>query len=264
MLSIYYRYSPAGRNSQTRPSWFSEEICLKSLILSLLDFNKNGGDFKLKVIVDNSDGMTKGDYSMLKKYLKVVDAKIDPQNFKSNTRSYQYALNLAIAENGTNDTCFLIEDDYLFTKNAITVLYKAYQDLSCDYLTPYDHPVRYDHDFYLGPDIPHWENKMFLSSNFHFRSQESTCMTFLASARILAEDRSIHIRFSAADTKCPNDRELFRSLQHLGKYAKLKSPRRLLLGPIPSVATHSHKDYLAPCIDWNIIAQEVLSNKELI
>ena len=82
-------------------------------------------------------------------------------------------------------------------------------------------------------------------------------MTFMSSARILMEDSTIHRKFSSIDRKCPNDRELFRSLQNLNNlnYSKY---RRLLLGPMPSVATHSHKDYLAPCINWDEVAKNIL------
>lgn len=264
MLSIYYRYCPAGRNRETRPVWFSEELCLQSLVLSLVHFKEEGGECNFKIIVDNSEGMTKKDNEIVGKYKELIGTEIDLQNFKSNTKSYQYELDLAINENQPEDVCFLIEDDYLFTEDAVSVLYTAYANLKCDYLTPYDHPVRYDHDFYLGADFPHWENKMYLSGNYHFRSQESTCMTFMASAKILKEDEAIHRSFSSIDNKCPNDRELFRSLQHLGNYVDSSSKKRLLLGPIPSVATHSHKDYLAPCIDWDDVAQKVLSNKNII
>lgn len=236
---------------------------MKSLILSLISFKKNGGDFNFRIIADNERGISKLEKETLRNYIRFVNGDIEYKNFKSNTKSYQYTITSAIKSN-INNICFLVEDDYLFTKDAVGVLYKAYSDLNCDYLTPYDHPVRYEHDFYLGADLPHWENKMFLSGEYHFRSQESTCMTFMASDIILNEDEDIHRRFSLLGSKCPNDRELFRCLQHLGTYSFSTRPKRLLLGPIPSVATHSHKDYLAPCIDWNKIAQRILSNNSLI
>lgn len=260
MLRVYYRYCPENVKRETRPQWFSKELCLKSFTLSMLNYKKEEDNFVIRIIVDNREKVTKKSKIMILKYAKLLKAKIIRLNFKSNTRSYQYVLDLALRESNLEDICFLVEDDYLFIENAVKVLYEAYLNLCPDYLTPYDHPVRYDYNFSLGSDLPHWENRIFLSSNYHFRSQESTCMTFMTSAKILIEDKEIHKYFSSLNRKCPNDRELFRSLQNLN-HLNDSRPKRLLLGPIPSIATHSHKDYLAPCINWDKIARDILSKE---
>jgi len=167
----------------------------------------------------------------------------------SNCLSYLEVFKLAL--NFHDDTAILFaEDDYLWRKDSIFELYFAINNLPADYITPYDHPVRYD-NFFPEPDFIHWETKIFLSYHHHFRPQESTCMTYISTSKVLKEDKEIHKMFSGTNQKCPNDRELFRSLQHLGRHIDQKHKKRLLLGPLPSLATHAHLPYLAPVVDWH-------------
>jgi len=126
---------------------------------------------------------------------------------------------------------------------------------SADYLTPYDHPVRYDDEYYLGMDLPHWGNKIFLSGSRHYRPHESTCLTFTVGGKTIKEDMDLHLKYSPGDKKNPDDRELFRHLQQLGGYVDDRK-RRLLVGPMPSLATHVHLPYLAPIVDWEKLAKK--------
>lgn len=80
-------------------------------------------------------------------------------------------------------------------------------------------------------------------------------MTFMVTGKVFKEDMDLHLKYSPEDKKCPNDRELFRRLQQLGGYVDYRK-RRLLIGPLPSLATHVHLPYLAPIIDWENLAKK--------
>jgi hypothetical protein len=261
MLDIYYRYCP-GDHGRDRPSWFSKDVCLKSLEVALYNFVDSGCDFRITFIIDNSETLSANETKMFAEWERKHGAVVEKLNLKNNIKTYLYTLNLLLQEGRDEDVCFLVEDDYIFVDKALSVLYRAYLDFGCGYITPYDHPVRYDDEYKGGADEEHWLNKIFITEDHHFRTQESTCMTYLSSRMVIREDLSIHKEFCNESFNCPHDRELFRCLQKLGQYGCYnKHKKRLLLGPIPSLATHCHKKYMAPCVKWNLIVNNLLKEE---
>jgi len=255
MLRCIYRYCPFD-NPGNRPEWFSKDVALASFFQALL-FMGQFIDLKLTFIIDwfevNSRIEKLIEYATLN-----FGAEIHIIHLHNNCGSYRTAYNLALEKSQFDDLILMAEDDYIWTEESLISMVCTMKELVfCDYLTPYDHPVRYDFSYIGGVDLNHWESRIFLSHNRHYRSQESTCMTFISRANILKEDRDVHFLFTPVEKKSPNDRELFRQLQHLGQYKNnnLYQPR-LLLGPIPSLATHAHKLFLAPCINWESIVQQ--------
>ena len=177
-----------------------------------------------------------------------------------NSASFQFALSTALALS-SNDVVYFVEDDYLHTPEALSKLAAAFDDLhAADYITLYDHPVRYISDFSGGVDIPHCDTRIFFAGRHHWRTHESTCMTFASRVRTLREDVDV-FQYYLHNRDAPNDRELFRALQALPGYES-RSKSRLLLGPIPSLATHCHLPWLAPGVDWQQVARGVANPSE--
>lgn len=158
----------------------------------------------------------------------------------------------------SNEVVYFSEDDYLYTDEAFEKLNNLLEESFCDYITLYDHPVRYASSYEFGLDIPNKKEKIFISKNHHWRTQESTCMTFASKVDILKED--LHMFKTYLKDKVPQDRELFRKLQGFSGYEE-DSPNRILVGPIPSLATHCHKDWIAPIVDWVSIIKNLSNNK---
>ncbi len=257
MLHVYYRFCPSDR-PEVRPVWFSKKLCLASFVLSLNNYLANGGEEKpdLWLGIDKFELLMADDKKMIEELSSKFDIKVENLTTNSNTKAYSYMVKKA-CEARDDDEILFVEDDYLWLPEAIFEMVETMRNISdVDYLTPYDHPVRYDDTFCGGVDLPHWGNKIFQFGNRHYRSQESTCMTYMTLGKVLKEDLSLHLEYSPEDKKCPNDRELFRRLQQLGGYNDLKQ-RRLLVGPMPSLATHLHVPYLAPVIDWEAKAEDV-------
>ncbi len=251
MLRIFYRYCPEDRVG-IRPTWFSKRLCLASFALSVrnhLDRNRYGDEVEWRIFIDKTDALSVQEKEIIYSISLAFKAKVDYLSTNSNAKSYLYILEEArVADD--NDRLLFVEDDYMWVTEAVYELIDAIDNINgADYLTPYDHPVRYDEEYRGGADLPHWENTIFLRGNRHYRSQESTCMTFMTSGKIIKKDFDLHRKYSLDNEKCPNDRELFRHLQRLGKYPDA-GERRLLLGPMPSLATHAHMPFLAPIIDW--------------
>lgn len=263
MLIIYYRYTPI-KNEAPRPKWFSKKLCLKSFLLSCDDFlRKNPKKLKINFAIDQKNKLTNRELKLFKKIMLKYNGEIILLNLNSGVASYLKILDDLFFKKGSSVILFA-EDDYLWRKNALAEMYLAIKELPVDYITPYDHPVRYDNNFNISVDLVHYENKIFRTNSSHFRTQESTCMTFMVKKGIIKEDRGIHLKFCDKEKKCPNDRELFRCLQKLGKYRNRKGKRRLLVGPIPSLATHLHLPFLAPVVDWREEVKIIKNEKHII
>ena len=254
-LTVVYRLS-GQENGIARPTWYSKQLCL----LSFLEALKSSGcnNISLCLLLDNQADKNAFLVNVVGEAINAgfITKKVD---VSGNCSSYLEALNLGLNKSNGRDVILMAEDDYLWLPESLDLMLEAFAMIpEADYVTPYDHPVRYDPNFSGGSDLPHWCSRIYCTNGRHFRSQESTCMTFMVRARILNEDKPVHWKYVDTTKKCPNDRELFRSLQHLGDKKHCRGNRRLLLGPVPSLATHVHLPYLAPVVNWEQVAYNLI------
>lgn len=245
MINIFYRLSVSDK-PETRPNWFSKELCFKSFLLSLSRIKL----YNLKIIVDGNF-----DLFNIKKIMSDLNicGNIENISIKENSGSFLYSIEKSFNLN-SNDMVYFSEDDYLYTSEAFKKLENLLKENFYDYITLYDHPVRYASIYKFGLDIPNKKETIFISENHHWRTQESTCMTFASKVKTLKED--FHIFKIYLKDKVPQDRYLFRKLQGLKDYED-NSPNRILIGPIPSLITHCHKDWLAPIVNWEFIVKNI-------
>jgi hypothetical protein len=245
MIHILYRACIAEKTG-VRPPFYSKRSCARSLIRSI----RSARVGSVHLFIDGHDPIEiveefKCGYEGTQ-FVRLASV--------GNSGSFRIALQLALAF-ADDDIVYFVEDDYLHVREALGKLQAAFLQVpNAHYVTLYDHPARYMPTFIGGADLIHRESRIFLAGSHHWRSQESTCMTFAARTGTLREDRGLFEAY-LSDQTAPSDRELFRHLQGLGRYRK-RSPRRLLIGPMPSLATHCHLPWLAPGIDWASIAQE--------
>lgn len=243
-LIVAYRLS-GSENSAPRPIWYSKQLCLRSFLDSVVNI-----DFESQkmILLDHSNDLSEElnkelDYACLQGF-EVLTSKRT-----GNCGSYLEALDLVTKDD--SDLVLLAEDDYLWSVTAIRSMITAFKEIeAADYITPYDHPARYGltED---TEDFEHWCKQIFCTSDRHYRPHESTCMTFMVRTEVLCADLKWHRLFSDESRNCPADRKMFRFLQGLGGY---NPPiQRLLLGPMPSLATHAHLPFLAPVIDWGAV-----------
>lgn len=246
MLHIIYRASDSEK-SDVRPSFYSKELSLKSLLVSVKEIK----DFTFTFFYDGSGGDEL--IKLLKKHVAEVNiTRLDHAgNSSSFWEAYKYAQKLP-----ETDLVYFVEDDYLHMPEALAKLVNCAETIQeADYITLYDHPIRYASDYHFGLDVPHRDNTIFLSNTHHWRAQESTCMTFAARVKCLRDDEIIFDKY-VHQVQVPEDRELFKRLQGLAGYEK-GSPYRLLIGPLPSLATHCHEPWLAPLVNWENIAKNI-------
>lgn len=239
-----YRYYP-GDNNKGRPLYYSKEMALKSFIDS---YSSVGCYKKLLFVVD---GVSIPD--SINSLINGIADEIIFFGGLGNSNSYVKILDLVCGLDGFNYFYFS-EDDYLYKKKSLAEFVNAIESIKySDYISLYDHPDRYSR---TDNKTPLGGEKIFVAGGQHWRTVESTCMTFGGRIALLQNDIKIHKDF--CKSKNPQDRNIWHKKQGIGKYI-WKFPKRHLIAPIPSLATHLEKAFLAPLIDWELEAQRIES-----
>jgi hypothetical protein len=244
MLRIIYR-TCSTENSKKRPQFYSKRACLLSLLGALTRTCHT-----LLTVYDGPHDPTLR--PLLDKHGPIISL-----DGGGNTHSFRVALQTAISYSD-EDIVYFVEDDYLHLPDAVNKLLECCSCLDVDYVTLYDHPVRYRKYPGIEPDLPLADHIVYVTPTHHWQTIESTCMTFGAQVRTIKEDLNVFEQHLAGPI-APADRELFRHLQGLGIYATSVKCRSLL-GPIPSLATHCEEPWLAPVIDWGRVAHALGGN----
>lgn len=257
--TIFYR-TYSGENEAPRPGWYSKELCLKSILIAFEILNREiPSRFNLLF-----DGFVTPDDKWSQNIKKILGSvgtvKENPR--RGNCGSVINSIHEA-AQLQDDEVVVIAEDDYLWLPQSLIELYRSLTELPVDYSTPYDHPVRYQPNYLGGADYPHTNNTIYITQTTHWRTQESTCMTFATTPKILREDMEYFNKYKDNGKGRPEDRELFREIQGLGsyRYKDLRHPRTLI-GPMPSLATHAHLPWLAPCVDWDVAAEKINLNDQ--
>lgn len=231
-LHIFYR-STGGDNRKDRPEFYSKMVCLQSFLQAIAAV----GD-RATVTFVNDGPMPEDRMKIMRRWGLVVALP-----GLGNSISYRRTLDLALAL-PAESIVYFAEDDYLYTTEAFTKLLAAFDELAdVDYVTLFDHMDRYRR----RDDARSGYSRVFLAGGLHWRTMESTCMTYGARVATLVRDAWIH-RFGTIP-KTPRDRDIWRLT--LGeKWYFWKFPKRRLIGPMPSLATHMDPEGLAPNVDW--------------
>jgi uncharacterized protein YihD (DUF1040 family) len=255
MLYNLYRISDASR--------VKEKIAGATKINCLKNFISVFGTDGLFVFADNC---TNGTVNQIK------ELGIEPVLISlGNSASFRYIVDFALASFTESDHVYLIEDDYWHLPTAKQALIEGLQ--IADYVTLYDHPDKYI-GFEIGGSNPYIKHngeksRVFLSQTSHWKTSNSTTMTFATRIAELKADK--HLMMKYTEQKIPQDFELFLFLtkqspgplfrrnyyklffQTLLYYLKLK--KRVLITALPGLSTHIEHDQLTPHIHWESIIQ---------
>ncbi len=241
MLHVVYR-SSGGANRKNRPDFFDKDLCLASFLRAV----REAGAPVAPVFLND------GPLPEARVRWMAAAGEVVAETGLGNGGSYRRAVDLALDRaRGEDDLAYLSEDDYLFLPEAFSGLLGAAASLpEADYLSLYDHPDRYRRT----DDADRGRARVYAAGDRHWRSAESTCLSFAVRPAALSEDAPLHRR--AARAEIPDDRGLWRRLQGLGGRRLLRAgrTRRLLVTPLPALATHLEREHLAPMVDWNGVA----------
>lgn len=238
-LHIYYR-STGGDNRKDRPPYYSKMLCLQSFLRAYERVRH-----RASITFVNDGPMPDDRLAIMETWGKIVSFP-----GLGNSPSYRETLAMAVAL-PDDALVYFAEDDYLYTEPALEKLLDAFDTLpEVDYVTLFDHLDRYTR----RDDSRRGYSRIFLAGGLHWRTVESTCMTFGARASKLKRDAWIHRLCTIPKT--PRDRTIWRCAQGEKEFF-WKFPKRTLIGPIPSLATHMDPEGLAPNVDWERVAGEV-------
>jgi hypothetical protein len=240
-IVFFYRLYQ-GDNAKGRPSFYSKSLAFASFLqgYSILKCDKH-----LVLMLDGNE--------LTSEYKRLAGSHLDDLYYLSgvgNCTAYLKLLDV-IQMYRRYDYFYISEDDYLYTENAFVEMLRALNSIAnIDYISLYDHPDRYnrhDNRSALKGD------RIYLSGDWHWRTVESTCMTFGGHVTSFCKDLPTHRSFTI-NYSYPHDRDIWHRSLRLSSYT---FKRKTLIAPIPSLATHMEQAYLAPSVDWQGIALEI-------
>jgi hypothetical protein len=271
-MKLYIVYRSSESPGKNRPPYFTKRRALLSLLRAAAELDSDVVD-----ITFLNDGEIGPDRLQLMERAGTVNSLPG----LGNSRSYRQAIGL-VDRLGANDVdiAYLAEDDYLYVPSALKELVAAARSIpEATYFTLYDHPDRYSRDTDSSNGSRIW-----VAGDRHWRTTDSTCMTFAARVHSLRSDSWMHWLGTRKDY--PDDSNMWRALQGADAYRATSSmaeipvipPDRLvwrhvvkrvlrlsrggpalLVSPMPSLATHAEDGLTAPFVDWEQVAEEAES-----
>ena len=180
-----------------------------------------------------------------------------------------------LLEQNHSGVVYLAEDDYFYMPRQFESMVSFINSSpDVDFISPYDHVDYYTTSLHDHP------NKIRVAYGKHWRTTNSTCLTFMARKQSLEEAKSTFMTFLSGSS----DASLWVSLTKFHvfgiksiiqyrqsdpwlydilKKSWIYNWKEILFGrrfnvwvPIPSIATHMEKNFLAPNVDWISILNE--------
>lgn len=264
-LAVAYRIYPGMSKANSPPAFSGDkfklsEFCLRSFKSSLGSLRA-----KIFVLLDNCPA----------EYQNLFESLFDQEDLEfiqlkgiGNEPTFEMQIKLLL-EQSYSDVVYFAEDDYLYMTGQFESMVNFLNSSSdVDFISPYDHTDYYTTSLHDHP------NKIRVAYGKHWRTTNSTCLTFMARRQALEEAMVTFMTF----LKGSSDASLWVSLtksrvfdiKSIFQYRKsdpwlydilkkawvynwkqiLFSRRFTVWVPIPSIATHMEKDFLAPNIDW--------------
>ncbi len=240
-LHIYYRHVhiKADRTSRDpgkrRPAWFSHEGCFVNL-LHTIRADKLSDRVQITIVYDGTPDDFIDDFSS--QYCVGQTPEISLQFIKAGSDINSFLITLYMARTATmpqDDLIYILENDYLHQHEWVSKVFELKNSgIVFDYLSLYDHRDKYDFPMYQSLTA-----SLFYSPSHHWRTAPSTCASFLIRKQTLDADYAIL-------TSGMTDYYFFSKL--------VGENQRVLLTPIPGLATHCMEGYLSPVVAWDKLA----------
>jgi hypothetical protein len=199
-----------------------QRVCLKSFVESF-----RNSDIRMVFILDHCD----------ESYVRMIEEEV-PFEYEicntaigiNNTCLLQYKL---FEERGEEKALFQ-EGDYLWLPNTGKEIMQAVDEF--DFVTPYDHPDKYETE--INPAVK-------ILNQRHWKQTISTTATFATTLGKFTVYRDIFYKHG------------YGFIDH-ERWVEIQKEGGLLYSPIPAIATHMAEDWLSPHVDWQSIWQKYL------
>jgi glycosyltransferase involved in cell wall biosynthesis len=235
-MKVIYRISS---NSNKRDRIATKEECLQNFLLTWF---KDGVSDEIIILEDNCDTETRAMITLL----TVTDPHVHlgrtfirrEVSAGTSEESFRAALNAAIDASPDDTPVYLVEDDYLHLPNSRRVLLEGLA--LADYVTLYDAPDKYGN----GREA---FCRVLLTPSSHWKGVISTTGTFASTVGALKRDLDIWQYFTDGKHGTAWDHAAFSCL--------IGEKGHSLVSPIPGLATHAERAWLAPLVDWERVAR---------
>ena len=186
VLAIAHRVCPAL--AKTAVGFRTKEEMVRatarSLAASLAGF---AGDVRLFIILDGCSAYRAFFTDAFSSFGHVQVSFEDTPSI-GNHETYARQFEILLAQTDA-DYLYFSEDDYLYAGNAFAAMTEILSQDGVDFVTPLDHPDRYNHA--LGNKGPLRKEGIRVSRHCHWRTAESSCMTFMTTRRVFDEAKAL-------------------------------------------------------------------------
>lgn len=257
---VVYRISSGGYKKQ-KPAFITKESCLTNFLAVWKAFAGGlpRGTCRLHVIADNCSEAL---FRFVQKAVPRTNVVVERTAFGNGAASFRRALDLASSADYDDDCkVYFVEDDYLHKEDALHCIFEGLD--RCDFCTGYDHPDKYGVQFDPAGNrqplqgIPLVQSgaeqgtRVYLGPRCHYRTSNSTTMTFAAKASTLRRSKNTMSRWVSGTH--PQDFQMF---------VDLVQTHGFQLGvTLPARSTHGETAFLAAVFEgesWSNIGNEAL------
>ena len=233
--NIFYRTTARNKNNNLRPSWFNYENCFANLI-STLD-----NDCTLTVMFDGNEEEYNNYF--IEKHKNKFNFNIVFLNSNSDIQSNHDTFNyIKTLDLNPDDLIYVLENDYLHLKNWNPIVRDLYSfSDGMHYTGLFDHNDKYLCQNDVEGEWGMYKNlfsKVYATNTRHWRTVPSTCGSFIMTKKLFDQDFEILSSKEADNTR-------------FGILSKTKN--RIVLTPIPGLATHVQNPWMSPCVNWEKI-----------
>jgi hypothetical protein len=224
--------------NKTRPPWFSHERCFENLVKTI-DRSPYAGRVSLTIVYDGSAEELASDFvsqhqSTPKKFEFTTMLVNGGSNIKSWLRLLDFVERGPIPD---DDVLYFLENDYLHVEDWLDKVVELFESrIPFDYLSLHDATDFYEMEHKeTFPPFRGLRPRLDVTGTHHWREAPSAYGTFLVPRRIFVEDLGVW-RSRLSDF-------------YAFTYLRLIK-RRVLVSPVPGLATHCMAGSLTPTIDW--------------
>lgn len=278
-IAVAYRIYP---NVSRVPPIFPDDK-LKLSELCLKTFKDSLGSLKVKmfVLLDNCPPSYE---DLFKRYFDEQDLELIRLNGIGNRATFVMQIDILL-DQSFSEIVYFAEDDYLYLPNQFERMVKFLrEEPQVDFVSPYDHL-----DYYVD-EIHKYKSHIRFFGDRHWRTVAGTCLTFLTTKSTLSATRNVFKTYAGRNSdggiwlsltkyQVFNPFVIVKHLQHKND-TKMREKlidmigcawqfcwRQIVFGgrwnlwvPIPSIATHMERNYIAPTFWWINDPSAMLSN----
>jgi hypothetical protein len=265
-LAVAYRIYP--KVSKNPPVFSDDKLKLSEFCLN--SFKKSLGGLKPKMYVI-LDGCPSEYESIFRKYFEESDLFFLKVDEIGNYKTFELQIDTLLNQS-ESEIIYFAEDDYYYLPNQFEDMINFIRNNpKAHFISPYDHLDYYCMDLH--------DDKYYItfSSKKHWRTTVSTCLTFLTTKRNLLQTKDVFLSFvngnyDASLWMILTKYKVFNLIRLLKSYKNshlefslvisawkygwrylLFKKKYFLWVPIPSIATHMEKYYLAPTMETSLI-----------